>query len=230
MEFRPSIMPFSVPQYISVVIIGGGQAGLSASYCLRQRGVDDHVIFEKGQVGQSWREACADGGRLATPNRECLLPGNPYDGDDPVGFMTKAQVTAYIDRYMKKIRPPILEGAEVTLVGKEEGYFRVTSGKGLWYCDDVIVAIGGGAQPDFKFIELPVFNMRGFPEAERGVTSIPGLYFLGLPWMSSSDSAEGPGIAEDADHIAAQIAIGVENDLNVPETQPSLSNSEPAIS
>jgi putative flavoprotein involved in K+ transport len=52
---------------------------------------------------------------------------------------------------------------------------------------------------------LPVFNMRGFPETDRGVSGIPGLYFLGLPWMHTWGSARFSGIAGDADYIASRI-------------------------
>jgi putative flavoprotein involved in K+ transport len=37
-----------------VIIIGGGQAGLSVSYCLKQRGIE-HMIFEKQSIGHEWR-------------------------------------------------------------------------------------------------------------------------------------------------------------------------------
>jgi len=51
--------------------------------------------------------------------------------------------------------------------------------------------------------------MRGFPETDRGVTSIPGLYFLGLPWQHTWGSARFSGIAEDAAYIADQIALQI---------------------
>jgi len=136
-------MPFTDPQYISVIIIGGGQAGLSASYCLRQRGIDDHIIFEKNRVAHSWRNERWDTFCLVTPNHQCRLPGHHYDGDEPEGFMLKDEIVDYIDGYAKKFRLPVLEGVTVTSVGKSDGYFRVTTNQGTWYCDDVIVAIGG---------------------------------------------------------------------------------------
>jgi putative flavoprotein involved in K+ transport len=89
-------VPFSNPQYISVVIIGGGQPGLSASYCLRKRGVDDHVILEKHHVGHSWRAERADSFCLVTPNHPCRLPGHHYDGNDPEGFMAKGEMVDFI--------------------------------------------------------------------------------------------------------------------------------------
>jgi putative flavoprotein involved in K+ transport len=401
--------------------------------------VDDHIIFEKNRIAHSWRNERWDSFCLVTPNHQCRLPGHPYEGDDPEGFMLKDEIVDYIESYVKKYRLPVLEGVTVTSVSKIDGYFRVTTHQGTWYCDDVVVAVGGfhipfippdagripkrikqihsvdykrpsqipegetlivgsgqsgvqimedlhlagrkvhlclgnaprsprryrgkdaitwleemghykttfaehpdqanarsstdhyftgrdggheidlrkfalegvslygfveaitakkltlrqdlteklndadkshnaicqriddyiaangiiapnephytpvwepesepaelsfadnnitsiiwcvGFHPNFKFIDLPVLNMRGFPETDRGVTCIPGLYFLGLPWMHTWGSARFSGIAEDADYIAAQIAIGVENDLNPPGTKPSFSDSEPAL-
>lgn len=64
---------------------------------------------------------------------------------------------------------------------------------------------GIGFRPDFRFIKLPVTNLRGFPETRRGVTAIPGLYFLGLPWMHTWGSARFAGIAEDAEHVVSHL-------------------------
>jgi putative flavoprotein involved in K+ transport len=51
----------------SVIIVGGGQAGLSASYCLKERAID-HLGFEKQQIGYAWREKRWDSFCLVTPN------------------------------------------------------------------------------------------------------------------------------------------------------------------
>jgi hypothetical protein len=40
-----------------------------------------------------------------------------------------------------------------------------------------------GFRPDFCGLDAPVFNGRGQPQHYRGVTNVPGVYFLGLPWM-----------------------------------------------
>ena len=70
------------------IVVGGGQAGLSASYWLARAGVD-HVVFEKKSVMHKWREERWDTFCLVTPNWQCQLPGHPYDGPDPHGFMVK---------------------------------------------------------------------------------------------------------------------------------------------
>ena len=63
-----------------------------------------------------------------------------------------------------------------------------------------------GFAPDFRWLNAPVFNGRGHPVHERGVTAVPGLYFIGLPWLHTWGSGRFSGVAQDAAHLAAQIA------------------------
>lgn len=139
-------MPFNDPEYIPVLIIGGGQAGLSASYLLKQRNIR-HVILEKHRIAHAWRSERWDTFCLVTPNHQCRLPGHAYDGDDPEGFMVKDQIVDYLERYAAKFNPPVHEGVTVTSVRKQDGYFRVTTDHGDWMADDVIVAIGSFHTP-----------------------------------------------------------------------------------
>jgi len=70
----------------------------------------------------------------------------------------------------------------------------------------VIWATGYGL--DFGWLDLPVLDARGEPVQIGGVTDVPGLYFLGLSWMSNLNSAFLSGVGDDAaalaDHIAAR--------------------------
>jgi putative flavoprotein involved in K+ transport len=63
-----------------------------------------------------------------------------------------------------------------------------------------------GYRPDLSWVQLPVLDPQGYPVQRRGVTAIPGLYFLGLDWLHSAKSGLFAGIGEDAAHLAAQIA------------------------
>ncbi|MGJ8678268.1 MAG: MSMEG_0569 family flavin-dependent oxidoreductase [Akkermansiaceae bacterium] len=130
-----------------VVIIGGGQAGLSVSYYLKQRGLDDHVVLEKNRIGHSWREERWDSFCLVTPNFQCRLPGHPYDGDDPEGFMVKDEIVDYVERFAEKFSPPVVEGVEVFSVKKQGGVFVVKTSAGIWHADDVVSAIGSFHTP-----------------------------------------------------------------------------------
>jgi putative flavoprotein involved in K+ transport len=64
----------------------------------------------------------------------------------------------------------------------------------------------GGFRPAFSWIDLPIFDDLGFPEAKRGVTDVPGLAFVGLPWLHTRKSPLLLGVGDDAEHIANVIA------------------------
>jgi putative flavoprotein involved in K+ transport len=68
----------------------------------------------------------------------------------------------------------------------------------------VIWATGYGF--DYSLVKLPVCDEDGFPIQDRGVTSYPGLYFVGMPWMPSESSGFLIGVGRAAEHIAASIA------------------------
>ena len=59
-----------------------------------------------------------------------------------------------------------------------------------------------GYRPAFGWIELPVFDADGLPRQARGVTDVPGLTFIGLPWMHDMASANLVGIGRDAEYLS----------------------------
>jgi putative flavoprotein involved in K+ transport len=63
-----------------------------------------------------------------------------------------------------------------------------------------------GFRLDHSFVQLPVFDAKGRAEHRRGVTAIPGLYFLGLPWLHTRGSALLGWVKDDAEYIAERIA------------------------
>jgi putative flavoprotein involved in K+ transport len=58
---------------------------------------------------------------------------------------------------------------------------------------------------DFSMVRLPVFDPDGYPIQQQGVTSYPGLYFVGLPWLHNAKSGLLFGVSEDAAHITSHI-------------------------
>ena len=58
-----------------------------------------------------------------------------------------------------------------------------------------------GFRPNYTWLELDVFDAKGFPLQERGVTSVKGLFFLGLAWMHSRNSGLLGGVKADAKFI-----------------------------
>ena len=85
-------------EQVTTVVIGAGHAGLATSRCLSERSID-HVVLERGEVANSWRRERWDSLRLLTPNWQSRLPGHRYEGPDPDGFMTMAEVIAFVSRF-----------------------------------------------------------------------------------------------------------------------------------
>ena len=130
-------------RHYSVIVVGGGQAGLSISYCLKNKSID-HIVLEKNQIGYSWQEKRWDTFCLVTPNWQCTLPGYHYPGEDPEGFMIKDEIVEYIKDYAKSFNPPIKEGIEVLQVRKNkyQGLFELTTSIGNYTADQVVIATG----------------------------------------------------------------------------------------
>jgi putative flavoprotein involved in K+ transport len=63
-----------------------------------------------------------------------------------------------------------------------------------------------GYRPDYSWIKLPIFDENGRLRHRRGVTDVPGLYFLGLTWQHTRGSALIGWVKHDAEFIAEQIA------------------------
>ncbi len=136
------------PEHFSVVIVGGGQAGLSMSYLLKQRGIS-HVVLEGKRIASAWRDERWDSFCLVTPNWQCRLPGHPYTGDDPQGFMGKDAIVAYVESYAKRFELPVREGVWVKSVKRaaSRSGFEIATSAGALTADQVVVATGGYHRP-----------------------------------------------------------------------------------
>ena len=63
-----------------------------------------------------------------------------------------------------------------------------------------------GFATDFSWLEADTFDANGKPQHQRGVSREPGIYFLGLPWLSRRGSSFIWGVWHDAKHVADHIA------------------------
>jgi putative flavoprotein involved in K+ transport len=147
------------------IIIGGGQAGLAMSRCLSDRAID-HVVLERGRVGERWRSERWDSLRLLTPNWQSRLPGFRYDGPDPNGYMTMPEVIDFLERYRRSIDAPVEEGTQVLSVSPQDSGYRVTTDRGTWEAPNAVIATG---QCDTPLV--PDFASRLSPDIVQVVPS-----------------------------------------------------------
>lgn len=137
---------------VSTVVVGAGHAGLAASYHLSRAGID-HILLEKGSVGETWRSQRWDSFALNTNNRISALPGQPPDGADPEAFALKDELVGRFERYVEVCKLPVRTGIEVTCVeeGPREGTFRIRTAseksEETIHCRNVIVASGFQNKP-----------------------------------------------------------------------------------
>lgn len=129
----------------NTIVIGGGQAGLAMSRTLSDLAVD-HIVLERGQVGERWRERW-DSLHLLTPRWQSRLPGWSYRGPDPDGFMSRDEVIRYLEDYARSFDAPVESGVTVTGVSREGEDLRVATDRGEWSAANVVVATGHSDLP-----------------------------------------------------------------------------------
>jgi putative flavoprotein involved in K+ transport len=131
---------------IDTLVIGGGQAGLATSYWLSQAGIEHLVVEAQERLGGGWHDRW-DSFRLVAPNFTLLLPGMPYDGPDPDGFMPRDEVVGYVQAYASAIDAPVRLGTPVRrLVTANERFEADTDGATL-HAHNVVLATGPYQRP-----------------------------------------------------------------------------------
>lgn len=130
---------------VDVVIIGGGQAGLAMSRSLTAEAID-HVVLERGRIGERWHSERWRSLHLLTTNAMSALPGLPHEGD-PDAFMPAAAFASYLSSYARKIAAPVLSGVEVMRAEPVAGGYRIATTAGDWQSRAVVIATGACETP-----------------------------------------------------------------------------------
>ncbi len=130
---------------LDCVVIGAGQAGLATSYHLARLGID-HVVLERGRVGETWRTARWDSFHLNTPNWCTQLPGLDLPAADPDAFAPRDEVVEMLVDYAGQIGTQV-EAADVASLGVANASFRLTLADGDVAARSVVVATGAFQQP-----------------------------------------------------------------------------------
>jgi putative flavoprotein involved in K+ transport len=129
--------------HVETVIIGGGQAGLALSRQLATAR-HEHVVLERGRVGERWRSERWDSLRLLTPNWLNRLPGAD-SLPDPDGYLDRLGLVAHLEGYASEL--PVQQGATVRQVRRvHRGYHVATDGRD-WHARNVVLATGDCDRP-----------------------------------------------------------------------------------
>ena len=138
----------NAPQAVETVVIGAGHAGLAVSRLLAAAG-RQHVVIERGRIGERWRSARWDSLRLLTPAWLTRLPGWSATGD-PDAFLSAASFVQQLEQYSASFHPPVVAGTTVErLVCGPDGAYDVRTDQGTWRARSVVVATGAHGRPRF---------------------------------------------------------------------------------
>jgi len=130
-------------EHVETLIVGGGQAGLTASHMLSRRG-RAHVVLERGRIAERWRSERWDGLRFQFPNWSVRLPDFLFSHADPDGFTTSPDIVAFLAAYADFIAAPVRSGVAVTHLRRNASgaRFHAETSAGPIAADNVIVATG----------------------------------------------------------------------------------------
>ncbi len=129
---------------VDTVVIGAGHAGLAVSRLLSAAG-RDHVVLDRGRVGERWRTERWDSLHLLTPSWMTRLPGWSYEGPDPDGYLSAGAFVDHLEAYAASFGAPVEGGTTVEQVrvsGRGGGRYAVATDRGTWQTDNVVVATG----------------------------------------------------------------------------------------
>ncbi|MGB0114680.1 MAG: NAD(P)-binding domain-containing protein [Ilumatobacteraceae bacterium] len=204
----------SNPRTTDVVVIGGGQAGLAMSRCLTDRSID-HVVLERAEVANSWTTERWDSLRTLTPNWMSRLPGFSYEGDDPDGYMTAAEVAVHLAMYRSSFDAPVRTGVEVTRIRSVERGHVVETSDGPWVARAVVIATGACSTPHVPSIatDMPQHIEQLTPIAYRnpGHVAPGGVLVVGA-------SASGLQIADELSRAGREVTLAVGDHVRLPRT------------
>ena len=147
---------------IETLVIGGGQAGLTMSHRLKQRGLK-HLVLERHRIAERWRSERWDGLKFQFPNWSVRLPEFPFPHGDPDAFAPTGDIIAFIEAYAKFVAPPIRCGVAVTRLSRDGAVgFVAETADGAIAAQNVVVATGPyqrAIMPDLLRDEADVFQV-----------------------------------------------------------------------
>jgi putative flavoprotein involved in K+ transport len=201
-------------EHVTTVVIGAGHAGLATSRCLTERSID-HVVLERGEVANSWRRERWDSLRLLTPNWQSRLPGYRYEGPDPDGFMTVAEVIAFVSRFAAVSDAPVRAHITVTSVRRTDEGYTVVTDSGELRCRTLVLASGACNVPHVPAVRdaVPAPIECVTPFDYRSPSRLPegGVLVVGA-------SSTGVQLADELHRSGRPVTLSVGEHVRLPRT------------
>jgi putative flavoprotein involved in K+ transport len=213
-ELDPGIVQLDTSHYRNpsqlrpggVLVVGAGNSGAEIAYEVSSA----HPTWLSGpdtghlpiRTGSRWD-------RLLTPPF-WWFASRVLTVDTPIGRKVRPKAL-HTPAPLERVRPKELAAAGVErvqrTVGVRDGLPVLEDGRVMEVANLVWCT---GSRPDFGWVDLPVFDQDGLPRHDRGmVESQPGLYFIGLWFLSGFTSSLLGGVGRDAERIADHIAMAV---------------------
>ena len=173
------------------------------------------MLLKRAEVARSWRHERWDSLRTLTPNWMNRLPGLPYAGDDPDGYMTAAEVADSLVRYRQVIDAPVQIGTTVVGVGPASQGWHVETDQGPWRCRAVMIATGATNQPCIPAVaaQLPAAIHQLSPTQYRKPEDLgPGRVLV------VGASASGIQIADELARSGRDVTLAVGEHVRLPRT------------
>jgi putative flavoprotein involved in K+ transport len=196
----------------TTVIVGAGHAGLAMSRRLTERSIE-HVVIERGEVGDSWRTQRWPTLRLLTPNWQTRLPGLSYRPADPDGYMRAYEVVELLSGYAEAIAAPVRSNTRVMALRTRRSMYEVVTDHGTWTAPSVVIATGASNLPAIPPIAdaVPPSLTSISPLGYRGPEELPdgGVLVVGA-------SATGVQLADEIARSGRPVTLAIGEHVRLP--------------
>ncbi len=173
------------------------------------------MVLERGEVANSWRRERWDSLRLLTPNWQARLPGYRYEGADPDGFMTMAEVIEFISQFAVIASAPVRTHTTVTSVRRMDEGYHVAGSSGDILCRTLVLATGACnvAHVPAARESLPPSLVSLTPLDYRNPNQLPpgGVLIVGA-------SATGVQLADEIQRSGRPVMLAVGEHVRMPRT------------